>query len=31
MRLRADGTLAAAHDRTFLLKAASKAMHQLLR
>jgi RNA polymerase sigma factor (TIGR02999 family) len=30
MRLRADGTLAAAADRTFLLKAASKAMHQLL-
>jgi RNA polymerase sigma-70 factor, ECF subfamily len=30
MRLRADGTLAAAPDRTFLLKAASKAMHQLL-
>jgi RNA polymerase sigma factor (TIGR02999 family) len=30
MRLRADGTLAAAPDRTFLLKAASRAMHQLL-
>ena len=30
MRLRADGTLAAAPDRPFLLKAASKAMHQLL-
>ncbi len=30
LRLRADGTLAAATDRTFLLKAASKAMHQLL-
>jgi RNA polymerase sigma factor (TIGR02999 family) len=30
MRLRADGTLASASDRTFLLKAASKAMHQLL-
>ena len=30
LRLRADGTLAAAPDRTFLLKAASKAMHQLL-
>ncbi len=30
MRLRADGTLAAAPDQTFLLKAASKAMHQLL-
>src|SRR6516165_11700447 len=30
MRLRAEGTLAAAPDRTFLLKAASKAMHQLL-
>ena len=30
LRLRADGTLAAAHDRAFLLKAASKAMHQLL-
>jgi RNA polymerase sigma factor (TIGR02999 family) len=30
MRLRADGTLAAAPDRTFLLKAASKAMQQLL-
>ncbi len=30
LRLRADGTLAAASDRTFLLKAASKAMHQLL-
>jgi RNA polymerase sigma factor (TIGR02999 family) len=30
MRLRADGTLAAAPDRTFLLKAAGKAMHQLL-
>jgi len=30
MRLRADGTLAAAPDRAFLLKAASKAMHQLL-
>ena len=30
LRLRADGTLAVAPDRTFLLKAASKAMHQLL-
>ncbi len=30
MRLRADGTLATAPDRAFLLKAASKAMHQLL-
>ncbi len=30
LRLRGDGTLAAATDRTFLLKAASKAMHQLL-
>jgi RNA polymerase sigma factor (TIGR02999 family) len=30
MRLRADGILAAAPNRTFLLKAASKAMHQLL-
>jgi RNA polymerase sigma factor (TIGR02999 family) len=30
LRLRADGTLAAAPDRTFLLNAASKAMHQLL-
>jgi RNA polymerase sigma factor (TIGR02999 family) len=30
MRLRADGVLAVAPDRTFLLKAASKAMHQLL-
>src|SRR6516165_10918120 len=30
LRLRADGTLAAAADRTFLLKAASQAMHQLL-
>jgi len=30
MRLRADGTLAAATDRTSLLRAASKAMHQLL-
>jgi RNA polymerase sigma factor (TIGR02999 family) len=30
LRLRADGTLAAARDRTSLLKAASKAMHQLL-
>jgi RNA polymerase sigma factor (TIGR02999 family) len=30
LRLRADGTLATAPDRAFLLKAASKAMHQLL-
>jgi RNA polymerase sigma factor (TIGR02999 family) len=30
LRLRTDGTLAAATDRSFLLKAASKAMHQLL-
>jgi RNA polymerase sigma-70 factor, ECF subfamily len=30
LRLRADGTLAAAPNRTFLLKAASRAMHQLL-
>jgi RNA polymerase sigma factor (TIGR02999 family) len=30
MRLRADGTLAAASDRTFLLKAASRAMQQVL-
>ena len=30
LRLRADGTLAAATDRTFLLKAASRAMQQLL-
>jgi RNA polymerase sigma factor (TIGR02999 family) len=30
MRLRADGTLASAPDRKFLLRAASKAMHQLL-
>ena len=30
MRLRADGTLAAATGRTFLLNAESKAMHQLL-
>jgi RNA polymerase sigma factor (TIGR02999 family) len=30
LRLRAEGTLAAAPDRTFLLKAASRAMHQLL-
>ncbi len=30
MRLRADGTLASAPDREFLLRAASKAMHQLL-
>ncbi|HEX8199378.1 MAG TPA: ECF-type sigma factor [Isosphaeraceae bacterium] len=30
LRLRADGTLEAATDRTFLLKAASRAMHQLL-
>jgi RNA polymerase sigma factor (TIGR02999 family) len=30
LRLHVDGTLAAATDRTFLLKAASKAMHQLL-
>jgi RNA polymerase sigma factor (TIGR02999 family) len=30
MRLRADGTLAAAPDPAFLLKAASKDMHQLL-
>jgi RNA polymerase sigma-70 factor (ECF subfamily) len=30
LRLRADGTLAAAGDRTFLLKAASEAMRQLL-
>src|SRR5262245_55715295 len=30
LRLRADGTLATASDRTFLLKAASKAMRQLL-
>jgi RNA polymerase sigma factor (TIGR02999 family) len=30
LRLRADGTLATAPDRIFLLKAASKAMHQLL-
>ena len=30
MRLRADGTFATAPDRSFLLKAASKAMHQLL-
>jgi RNA polymerase sigma factor (TIGR02999 family) len=30
LRLRADGTLATAPDRTFLLKAASKAMYQLL-
>ena len=30
LRLRNDGTFATAADRTFLLKAASKAMHQLL-
>jgi RNA polymerase sigma-70 factor, ECF subfamily len=30
MRLRADGTVASAPDRKFLLRAASKAMHQLL-
>jgi RNA polymerase sigma-70 factor (ECF subfamily) len=30
LRLRADGTLAAATDRAFLLKAASRAMQQLL-
>lgn len=30
LRLRADGSLAAATDRSFLLMAASKAMHQLL-
>jgi RNA polymerase sigma factor (TIGR02999 family) len=30
LRLRADGTLAAAPDRKFLLRAASKAMHPLL-
>jgi RNA polymerase sigma factor (TIGR02999 family) len=30
LRLRAEGALAAAPDRTFLLKAANKAMHQLL-
>src|SRR5262245_46050846 len=30
LRLRTDGTLMAATDKTFLLKAASKAMHQLL-
>jgi RNA polymerase sigma-70 factor (ECF subfamily) len=30
LRLRADDTLAAITDRTFLLKAASRAMHQLL-
>jgi RNA polymerase sigma factor (TIGR02999 family) len=30
LRLRADGTLARAPDRAFLLKAASKAMRQLL-
>jgi RNA polymerase sigma factor (TIGR02999 family) len=30
MRLRADGTLARAPDRAFLLKAASKAMRRLL-
>jgi RNA polymerase sigma factor (TIGR02999 family) len=30
LRLRADGTLAAAPDRGFLLMAASKALHQLL-
>ena len=30
LRLRGDGTLTAATDKTFLLKAASRAMHQLL-
>ena len=30
LRLRADGTFAAAPDRTFLLRAASRAMQQLL-
>ena len=30
LRLRAEGALAAAPDRTFLLKAANRAMHQLL-
>ena len=30
LRLRADGTFSTATNRTFLLKAASKAMHQLL-
>jgi RNA polymerase sigma factor (TIGR02999 family) len=30
LRLRADGTLATASDRTFLLRAACKAMRQLL-
>jgi RNA polymerase sigma factor (TIGR02999 family) len=30
LRLRAEGSLAAAPNRTFLLKAASRAMHQLL-
>jgi RNA polymerase sigma factor (TIGR02999 family) len=30
LRLRHDGTFATAADRTFLLKAASRAMHQLL-
>jgi RNA polymerase sigma factor (TIGR02999 family) len=30
LRLRADGSLAVATDKTFLLRAASRAMHQLL-